>query len=187
MPLIAFISSMGLVSATEFGDKTMLTTMCLSAQYRRPLIVLAATMISLGISSIISVSVGFFLASALPIDFIIYISGGLFLLLGFYALIKRNSEEIESCDNPATFLGMVSVVLFSELGDKSQIAILALAAQSMYPVFIFLGAMVGFLIVNVIGAIAGNNISHRVSINTIHKIAGLIFILFGILVLFRII
>jgi putative Ca2+/H+ antiporter (TMEM165/GDT1 family) len=187
MPLAAFISSIGLVIATEFGDKTMLTTMCLSAQYRRPYTVLAATMIALGISSAIAVIIGFILAAAIPIDLIIYISGGLFLVLGFYSLLKPDTEEIESCEDPKTFLGMISVVLFSELGDKSQLAILALAAQSIYPILVFLGAILGFLFVNIIGAIAGNGISNKISINTVRKITGLVFIFFGVLILLRII
>ncbi len=185
MPLAAFISSIGMVLVTEAGDKTMLTTICLSAQYRRPFIVLAATMIALGISSAIGVIIGYILASALPIDLIIYISGGLFFTLGIYTLLKSDSEDIESCDNPTTFLGMVSLVLFSELGDKSQIAILALAAQSIYPILVFIGTIIGFLIINIIGVLAGDRISHLISINKIRKITGLIFILFGIAVIFR--
>ncbi len=185
MPLQAFISSMGMILVTELGDKTMLTTMCLGAQYRRPTIVLAATMIALGISSIIGVIIGFILSTTLPIDLIVYISGGLFIILGIYSLLISNSEEFDSCDNPTTFLGMVSLVLFSELGDKSQIAILALAAYAAYPILVFLGAMIGFLIVNGIGALVGDRVSHRISMNTIRKATGLIFIIFGIAILFR--
>ena len=183
MPLQALLSSFVVILITEIGDKTMLTTMCLSAQYRRPSIVLVATMIALGISSVIGVLIGFILATTLPIDLIVYISGGLFLILGFYTLLNSNSEEVDSCDNPTTFIGMISLVLFSELGDKSQIAILALAANSLYPVLVFVGALVGFLIVNTIGAIAGDRISQRISMNTIRKVTGLVFIIFGIAIL----
>ena len=183
MPLQAIISSLGLVLATEIGDKTMLTTMCFSAQYRRPLIVLTATMIALGISSAIGVIIGFILSATLPINLIIYISGGLFIILGIYSLLNSSLEEIDSCDNPTTFLGMVSLVLFSELGDKSQIAILALAASSIYPILVFLGAMTGFLVVNLFGVLAGDYISNKISMNRIRKVTGLIFIAFGIAVL----
>ncbi len=183
MPLQALLSSFGIILVTEIGDKTMLTTICLSAQYRRPAIVLLATLIALAISTAIAVVVGVVLATSLPVDLIVYISGILFLGLGIYTILKSDSEEVESCDNPATFTGMVSLVLFSELGDKSQIAALALAAQSIYPIMVFVGAIIGFLVVNAIGAVAGDRIAGVTSIKYVKIVAGAIFIIFGFAVL----
>ncbi|MGY5854339.1 MAG: TMEM165/GDT1 family protein [Candidatus Thorarchaeota archaeon] len=183
MPLQALLSSLGIILVTEIGDKTMLTTMCLSAQYRRPTIVLLATLIALSISTAIAVVIGVVLATSLPVDLIVYISGALFIGLGIYTIIKSDSEEVNSCDNPATFTGMVSLVLFSELGDKSQIAALALAAQSIYPIMVFAGALIGFLIVNALGAIAGDRIAGITSMKHVKRVAGIVFIIFGFAVL----
>lgn len=182
MPIQSLISAFGIVFATEIGDKTMLTTMCLSAQYRRPLVILTASMIALAVASIIAVIVGVILAAALPIDLILIVSASLFIGLGIFSLIK-DSPEPDDCKQPTTFLSMVSVVLASELGDKSQIAILALAAQSAFPILVFLGAIVGFLIVNLIGAYAGDKAASRLPVNTITKLTGIVFIIFGILIL----
>lgn len=187
MQLDVFLSSVGLIFLTEFGDKTMITAMCLSAQYKRPWIVLLATMIALATSTLIAVIIGVILSAAIPVDFIIYISGFLFLGLGIYTLAKRNNEELDQCDTPGTFMSMVSLILFSELGDKSQIAILALAVQSLFPVMVFIGAVVGFLLLNIISVFAGDFVSDKVSLKTIRLIAGIIFILFGVLVIFGII
>jgi putative Ca2+/H+ antiporter (TMEM165/GDT1 family) len=171
----------------ELGDKTMLTAMCLSAQYRRPWTVLLAVMIALGISTLVAVTLGIIVSVALPIDAIVLVSGALFVGLGIYSLVRSGSEEPESCDNPGTFMSMISLVLFSELGDKSQVAILALSAQSLFPLMVLLGAIVGFFIVDLLGVYAGNWMSSRVSMKVVQKIAGAIFILFGILVIFRVI
>jgi putative Ca2+/H+ antiporter (TMEM165/GDT1 family) len=186
MPLETFLSSLGLVLLMELGDKTMLTTICLSAQYRRPGLVLLATMIALTTSSIIAVILGFILSTTLPVEIITYLSGILFLGLGIFTLIKSTSEIPDTCDSPSTLFGMFSLVLFSELGDKSQIAILALAAQSMFPVMVFLGSFIGFLIVNSLGVIAGNHAAERIPMKAIKKVVGLFFIFFGLLVLFGI-
>ncbi len=173
---------MGLVLLMELGDKTMLTTICLSAQYRRPGLVLLSTMTALATSSIIAVAVGFVLSTTLPIEIITYVSGVLFIGLGIFTFVKGNSEVPDSCDNPGTLFGMFSLVLFSELGDKSQITILALAAQSPFAIMVFIGSIIGFLIVNSIGAIAGDRVSARIPLKIVKRVVGLIFILFGLFV-----
>jgi putative Ca2+/H+ antiporter (TMEM165/GDT1 family) len=182
MPIQALMSAFGFVFITEIGDKTMLTTMCLSAQYRRPTIILLASMSALAIASAVAVIAGFILAVAIPIELILYVSGVLFVIMGIHTLV-RNDPEPDDCKQPTTFMSMLSLVLFSELGDKSQIAILALAVQSSFPILIFLGAMAGFLIVNLIGAYAGDRAADKVPVSTIRKVTGLVFIIFGILVL----
>ena len=182
MPIQTLISSAGLVLLMELGDKTMLTTMCLSAQYRRPWLVLLITMIALATSSVIAVIIGYILSTTLPIEIITYVSGILFIALGIYTLAKSNSDVPDSCDNPGTMFGMFSLVLMSELGDKSQITILALAAQTPFAIMVFVGSIIGFLIVNALGTWAGARVATQIPIKTIKKVVGTIFILFGALI-----
>jgi len=184
MPIQTLLTSAGLVLLMELGDKTMLTTMCLSAQYRRPGLVLLATMIALATSSVIAVIVGYILSATLPIDIITYVSGILFVGLGIFTLARANSEVPDTCDNPGTLFGMFSLVLLSELGDKSQITILALAAQSTFAIMVFLGSIIGFLVVNSLGAWAGDRVAARIPLRTVKIVVGLIFILFGVLIVF---
>jgi putative Ca2+/H+ antiporter (TMEM165/GDT1 family) len=139
-------------------------------------------MLALALASVIAVIIGAVLAAALPIDLILIVSGALFIGMGIFSLI-RNSPEADDCKQPTTFLSMVSLVLASELGDKSQIAILALAAQSDFPLLVFLGAIVGFLVVNLIGAYAGDKAASKLPVETITKVTGVVFIVFGILII----
>jgi len=182
MPIQTLISSAGLVLLMELGDKTMLTTMCLSAQYRRPWLVLLATMIALATSSVIAIIIGYILSTTLPLELITNISAILFIILGIYTLATSNSEVPDTCDNPGTLFGMFSLVLMSELGDKSQITILALATQSPFAIIVFVGSIIGFLIVNALGAWAGDRVATRIPIQTVKKVVGFIFILFGALI-----
>jgi len=184
MPIQTFVESIGLIILMELGDKTMLTTMCLSAQYRRPGLVLFSTIAALATSSVIAVILGYILSATLPIEIITYVSGVLFLSLGIITLVKANNNKPENCDNPGTLFGMFSLVLLSELGDKSQIAILALAAQSAFPIIVFLGSIIAFLVINSIGALAGNHAAERIPMRIIKIIVGVVFILFGLLVMF---
>ncbi|MHA1951450.1 MAG: TMEM165/GDT1 family protein [Candidatus Thorarchaeota archaeon] len=183
MPIQTLVSSAGLVLLMELGDKTMLTTMCLSAQYRRPGLVLLATMIALATSSVIAIIIGYILSATLPLEIITYVSGILFIVLGIYTLATSNSEIPDTCDNPGTMFGMFSLVLMSELGDKSQITILALATQTPFIIMVFAGSIIGFLIVNALGAWAGNRVAAQIPIQTIKKVVGIIFILFGALIM----
>ena len=82
--------------------------------------------------------------------------------------------------------GMFSLVLLSELGDKSQITILALAAQSTFVIMVFIGSIIGFLVVNSIGALAGDRVAARIPLKIVKRVVGLIFILFGTLIVFGI-
>jgi putative Ca2+/H+ antiporter (TMEM165/GDT1 family) len=182
-----FISAAGIVFLAELGDKTMFATICLSAQYRRPVFVLIAAMLALTVSTIIAVVIGVILSTTLPLEFIILISGGIFIILGIHTLIRKESDDDTTSDQPQTFLSMFTLVLVSEMGDKTQIASLALAAQSAFPLMVFLGALLGFLLVNGIGAITGEQISRRVPIKLIQQIVGVLFVIVGILIVVGII
>ena len=186
MPIQTLLASAGLVLLMELGDKTMLTTMCLSAQYRRPWLVLLATMIALATSSVIAVIVGYILSTTLPLGIITYVSGILFIGIGIYTLATANSDVPDTCDNPGTLFGMFSLVLLSELGDKSQLTILALAANSVLVIMVFIGSLIGFLIVNSLGALAGDRVAARIPLRTVKIVVGLVFILFGALIVFGI-
>ncbi len=181
MPLQTFLTSIGMITLAELGDKTMLTTICLSAQSRNSRIVLLATLLALSLATAIAVLIGYFLAMALPIQAIAFISGILFVILGLYTITSHNGDDVETCSNPTGFLGIMSLVLVSELGDKSQLAILALAAYSAYPILVFLGAIGGFFIVSTLGAAIGDRIAVSAHIKHIHLAAGVVFIIIGTL------
>lgn len=171
----------------ELGDKTMLATIFLSAQYRRPGVVLLAAIGALAAATVIAIIIGVLLAVTLPIDLILYISGVLFIIMGIYTMaLSRTREGIDSV-TATTFGGMFSIVFLAELGDKTQIAVLALAAQSETPIFVFIGAIFGFFLVNSLGTVAGDRISEYAPIIWIKRVSGLVFIGFGILMLIRVI
>lgn len=91
MSFAVLLSATTLILLMEMGDMTMLTTMCLSAQYRKPWYVLIVSLTALAVSSIMAVLLGTFLSTALPLDIIIYISGFLFIGLSVYSF--RGFEE----------------------------------------------------------------------------------------------
>lgn len=187
MPIETLFTSIGMIFLTELGDKTMLTALCLSAQYQRPYHILLATMLALTLTTIIAVVIGVILSAALPVDLIIYLSGTLFIGLGIYTLVKNDSDESDNCDNPGTLFGIFSLIFISELGDKSQITTLALVVQLVFPIMVLVGAIFGFLIVNGVAVLLGDRLATKVPLKTVKRIAGIVFILFGVLIIFGII
>lgn len=187
MSLDTFLYAVVAVFLAELGDKTMLATIFLSAQYRQPGLVLLAAMLALTAATIIAVIIGVILASTLPLSLIFYLSGFLFLLMGIYTLATSNRTEEVDKVSQKSFSGMFSLVFLAELGDKTQIAALALAAQSSAPLFTFFGALLGFLLVNGFGAAIGDKLAAHASIMWIKRITGLSFIIFGLFSLFGII
>jgi putative Ca2+/H+ antiporter (TMEM165/GDT1 family) len=139
-------------------------------------------MAALATSSIVAIIVGFILSATLPIEIITYVSGILFIILGIYTIATSNTEVPDTCDNPGTMFGMFSLVLVSELGDKSQLTILALATQTSFAIMVFAGSIIGFLIVNILGAWAGDRVAARIPLKVVKKVVGIIFILFGFLI-----
>jgi putative Ca2+/H+ antiporter (TMEM165/GDT1 family) len=82
---------------------------------------------------------------------------------------------------------MFSLILLSELGDKSQVAILALAADSVLPIMVFVGAITAFVVMNAVGIIFGDRVVCRMPTELVRRATGIIFTGFGLLVLFHII
>jgi putative Ca2+/H+ antiporter (TMEM165/GDT1 family) len=82
---------------------------------------------------------------------------------------------------------MFFLILLSELGDKSQLAILALAAGSAFPVVVFIGALTAFILVDTIGVGFGGRIASKVPTKKVRATAGIVFFAFGLLILFQII
>ncbi len=187
MSFEVFFYAIAAIFLAELGDKTMLATICLSAQYRRPMLVLLAAMLALTASTVIAVIIGMFLASTLPLDLIMYIAGALFIIMGLYTLATSGRNEAVGEVSSGTFWSMFSLVFIAELGDKTQIAAFALSAQSTAPLLVFIGAIIGFFFVTLLGAIIGDRIAERAPIVWIKRVTGIFFILIGILSIFGII
>ncbi|MHA1771192.1 MAG: TMEM165/GDT1 family protein [Candidatus Thorarchaeota archaeon] len=187
MPIHTFLSAMGLILLSELGDKTMFTTLCLSAQQHRPMTVLLASMLALTVATVLAVNVGVLLAASLPLSIIIPLSASLFIIMGIITLRADESNLVCENNSPSRFVNMFSLVLFSELGDKSQIVIFALSSTTVFPILVVLGALVGFLIVNTIGALIGLQLAERLPVRRVQILTGLVFIFFGIVTLLGVI
>lgn len=185
----SFILALVTVSATELADKTMLVVMCFGAEQQNNGRILLAVVSALMVSTSVAIAVGSGLRAIIPINWLTYVSGVLFIVLGIHSIFFRDDDDEDEetkCSSDAELGAMFSTVLISELGDKSQLAILGLAVNSAFPLAVFSGAFTAFTIVTVLSIGIGSKLGSFGEKSAIHKIAGAIFVAVGFLVLFGI-
>ncbi len=173
----------------EFGDKTQLVALSLMTKTKRPFQVASGATIGILITTIIGIAVALLLAELIPTDIISVVSGIIFLVLGLLALReargKEETEEGSDDDVPIKnpFFSAVGLVALAELGDKSQLFVVAqtLAGDS---IGVFFGAVLGMATILFATAIVGETLMKKLPDSYLDYGAAGLFILAGLLILF---
>lgn len=184
----SFLVSAGVVALAEVGDKTQLLAFILAARFKKPLPIIAgilgATLVNHGLAG----ALGTWITSLLGPDVLRWVLGLSFIGMAVWTLIPDEIEEEET--NVAQHLGVFGATLvtffLAEMGDKTQIATIALAAHYSAPLFVVLGTTLGMLIADVPAVFVGNRFASRIPLKLVHSIAAGIFAVIGILTLLRI-
>lgn len=174
-----FIISFGGMILAEIGDKSNLLVLSLVFRSRLSYVITATFLTSLILNSV-AVFIGGTLNYLLPHKIIQIISIALFILLGFWILLKQEKEEKRN----AKFLGFWSVFLLytlSELGDKTQIFVVSFSAYTDDLIPIALGAIFGMWIVSITTAFLAEGLSRIIKSHILRIISGVIFIATGLL------
>jgi putative Ca2+/H+ antiporter (TMEM165/GDT1 family) len=176
---IAFLA----VFLAEMGDKTQLVTLTLSSRFS-PGRVLAGALTALAVITALAVVLGDYLAALLPERTTIGASGLFFFAAGIWILFKKESpaQMVEQSGRGITVQTFLMVFL-AELGDKTQLATIALTAAYGAPLAVFLGAMTGQLVNHGVAAYLGSHFLSRVPTGTLRLASGFLFIFFGALFL----
>jgi Ca2+/H+ antiporter, TMEM165/GDT1 family len=181
-PLAAFFITLGTVTLAEMGDKTQLIAMAFAVKYK-PFRVLLGVFIATSLLNVLAVAAGSLLARYQAIGTWIQLAASLsFIVFGLWSL--RGEKEEEEKERKARF-GPVATVAFAffaaELGDKTQLATVALSAK--FPsdaVFIFLGSVLGMLAANGLGIFVGAVLCRRIPEKTFRLLSAAVFFLFGL-------
>ncbi|MHA1755043.1 MAG: TMEM165/GDT1 family protein [Candidatus Odinarchaeia archaeon] len=185
MMLEGLIPSLILILISELGDKTMVMSVVFSARYGKSVLILLAILSALIAVTLIGIGTGIIIFEVIPQYVFKYISSGLFLILGVYYLIKKETDDSEHTnpDIKSTLTSIFAFIFISEFGDKTQLAVISLTITTLDPLGVLLGAIAGFAVINTIAVILGNIISEKISIRLFQKISAVVFIVFGILIL----
>lgn len=183
MDITLLLTTFSLIALAEFGDKTQLAVIALSARYDR-VKVFTGVILAFALVTGLGVLVGDVLFTFVPPYVIRILAGLLFLAFGILMLSSKEScetEEAASTVNP--LFSAFSMIALAEFGDKTQISAITLVAKYNSPHLVFAGALLALGLISLIGIFLGKKLCEVVPLSKIKLGAGALFILFGIMFL----
>ncbi|MDC6166848.1 TMEM165/GDT1 family protein [Paucibacter sp. XJ19-41] len=179
----AFLVSTGIVALAEIGDKTQLLAFLLAARFRKPLPICLGILIATAVNHAGAGALGAWITTQLSPQTLRWGLGLGFLAMAIWTLIPDKIDEEEEGGKGLKLgvLGTTIVAFFlAEMGDKTQIATVALAAQFQAFVAVVAGTTLGMMIANVPAVLLGDRIAGRIPVRLVHGIAALIFAVIGV-------
>lgn len=183
--LESLLISIGVVALAEIGDKTQLLAFLLAARFKKPFPIiggiLAATIVNHGLAG----AVGAWITATVSPSVLRWVLGVSFLAMAAWTLIPDEIEQDEAklAKGMGVFGATLVTFFLAEMGDKTQIATVALAARYHAFVAVVGGTTLGMMIANVPAVLIGGRLAHRVPIGLVHAVAAAIFAALGIAVL----
>ena len=170
------------------GDKTQLLAIVLAAMFKRPLPIILGIFIATLVNHALAGVLGSWVASALGPDILRWLIGVSFIAMAGWMLIPDKIDDTTAGDKQrfGVFGTTVLVFFLAEMGDKTQIATVALAARYHEIVAVVTGTTLGMMLANVPAVFLGETIAKKVSMPLVHGIAALIFAVLGVLTLLNV-
>jgi putative Ca2+/H+ antiporter (TMEM165/GDT1 family) len=177
--MTAFLTSLAIVFLAEMGDKTQLLAMAFATKFRWQTVMLGV-FVATAANHLFAVYVGNYLTSIIPLHYIKIAAAASFIGFGLWTI---RGDKLEDEDKRFTFnpFWTVTVAFFlAEMGDKTQLATVALAAEFNTVVPVWIGTTTGMLLADGVGIIAGIVLHKRIPEKQIKWFAAVVFIAFGL-------
>lgn len=184
--LESFLLSIGIVALAEIGDKTQLLAFLLAARFQRPLPIIAGIFLATVLNHGLAGAVGVWVTQQVDADVLRWVLGLGFLAMAAWTLIPDQIEDDEThiAHRLGVFGATVVTFFLAEMGDKTQIATVALAAKFDDPVSVIMGTTLGMMVANVPAVYAGDKFGTRIPMRWVHAVAALVFVALGVVTLF---
>ena len=176
-----FVST-GVVALAEIGDKTQLLAFLLAARFKKPvpiiLGILLATLFNHGLAG----ALGAWITHTVSPEVLRWVLGVSFIGMAVWTLIpdKIEEEESEIAQRFGVFGATLITFFLAEMGDKTQIATVALAAKFDDPVSVIMGTTLGMMVANVPAVYAGDKLGTRIPMRLVHTVAACVFATLGV-------
>lgn len=177
----AFLYSTGLVALAEIGDKTQLLAFILAAKFKKPvpiiLAILTATILNHGLAG----AVGTWITQVVSPDVLRWALGLGFIVMAVWTLIPdKVDDEDTKLGHFGVFTTTFIAFFIAEMGDKTQIATVALAAKYDQFLMVVMGTTLGMMIANVPAVLVGEKLAHKLPTTWIHRVVAVIFLILGV-------
>ncbi len=178
----SLLVSTGVVALAEIGDKTQLLAFILAARFKKPLPIilgiLAATVVNHGLAG----ALGAWITATLSPEVLRWVLGASFIGMAIWTMIPDEIEEDET--KVARRFGVFGATLvtffLAEMGDKTQIATVAMAAHYAAPLLVVIGTTLGMMIADVPAVFVGDKLANRIPMKLVHTIAAAVFAVLGV-------
>ena len=181
----AFLVSTGIVALAEMGDKTQLLALVLAVRFRKPwpivLGILVATLVNHGLAG----AVGAWVTAFVGPEILRWVLAGSFIAMAVWMLIPDTLDDAQSESQPRWGVFGTTVVAFflAEMGDKTQIATVMLAARYHAYFWVVAGTTLGMMLANVPVVWLGERMTRLVPMRLVHTVSALVFAALGVAVL----
>jgi putative Ca2+/H+ antiporter (TMEM165/GDT1 family) len=182
--MTAYLASLGFVVLAEMGDKTQLLAMAFASRYKWQTVMWGVFVATL-VNHLLAVVTGNYLTRLIPLSYIQIAAAASFILFGLWTLRGDTLEGEDKRFNYSPFWTVAVAFFFAEMGDKTQLATVALATQYQSIVGVWLGTTSGMLVADAIGIIVGIVLGKRIPERFIKWFAAIIFIGFGVVGLYQ--
>jgi len=171
------------VALAEIGDKTQLLALVLAARFRKPWPIIAGILLATLANHGIAAEIGDWISELLPSELLRWLVAGAFIAMGVWVLVPDAEDDAAARYPYGAFLTTLIAFFLVEIGDKTQIATVVLAARFEPMWMVVIGTTAGMLAANVPVVLAGHFSADRLPLRLIHAVAAALFIALGVLVL----
>ena len=178
----ALLISTGVVALAEIGDKTQLLAFILAARFKKPLPIIMGILCATVVNHSLAGALGAWIMQVVTPDVLRWVLGLSFLAMALWTMVpdKIEQEETRVAHRLGVFGATLVTFFLAEMGDKTQIATVAMAARFANPVLVVIGTTLGMLVADVPAVFVGDKFAAKIPMKFVHSIAAGIFAVLGI-------
>lgn len=178
----SLLISTGVVALAEIGDKTQLLAFILAARFKKPIPIIAGIFIATLVNHGLAGALGAWITQSVNPSTLRWVLGASFIAMAIWTLIPDKIEEDKTqvAQRWGVFVATLITFFLAEMGDKTQIATIAMAAHFADPFTVVMGTTLGMLIADVPAVFMGDKLVNKIPMKLVHSIAAAIFTLMGV-------
>ena len=178
----SLLVSTGVVALAEIGDKTQLLAFILAARFKKPVPIIAGILVATLLNHGLAGALGAWITTTISPEVLRWVLGLSFVAMAIWTLIPDEIEEEETriAKRFGVFGATLITFFLAEMGDKTQVATVAMAAHYAEPLLVVIGTTLGMLIADVPAVFAGDKLAAKIPMKLVHSVAAAIFAVLGV-------
>lgn len=178
----ALLVSTGVVALAEIGDKTQLLAFLLAARFKKPVPIILGILVATILNHGLAGAIGAWITHAVSPEILRWVLGASFIGMAIWTMIPDEIEDDETqvAKRFGVFGATLITFFLAEMGDKTQIATVAMAAHYADPMLVVAGTTLGMLIADVPAVFVGDKLANKIPMRLVHSIAAAVFAALGI-------